>query len=99
MCIVIPEQCKDEILDQLHEGHFGTDCTKLHVRDSVYWPQINKDIENLVKPYETCQENSCKNNKNPSVPREVPLAPWSSIEMDLFTLDDHIFLLVVDVTS
>ena len=49
MCIVIPEQCKDEILDQLHEGHFGTDHTKICVRDSVYWPQINKDIEQLVK--------------------------------------------------
>ena len=34
--IVIPEQCKDEILDQLHEGHFGTDCTKMCERDSVY---------------------------------------------------------------
>ena len=29
--IVIPEKCKDEILDQLYEGHFGTDHTKMHV--------------------------------------------------------------------
>ena len=34
-CIVIPESCRDEILDQLHEGHFGMDRTKLHARDSV----------------------------------------------------------------
>ena len=47
-CIVIPESCRDEILDQLHEGHFGIDRTKLHARDSVYWPHINKDIECLV---------------------------------------------------
>ena len=39
--IVIPESCRDEILDQLHEGHFGMDRTKLHARDSVYWAQYN----------------------------------------------------------
>ena len=34
--IVIPNQCKDELLVQLHEGHFGINCTKLKARDSVY---------------------------------------------------------------
>ena len=31
-CIAIPESCRDEILDQLHEGHFGIDRTKLGKR-------------------------------------------------------------------
>ena len=57
-CIVIPESCRDKILDQLHEGHFGMDRTKLHARDSVYWPNINKDIECLVKTCDLCQEHS-----------------------------------------
>ena len=56
--IIIPESCRDEILNQLHEGHFGSDRTKLHARDSVYWPQINKDIECLVKTCDLCQEHS-----------------------------------------
>ena len=97
--IVIPEQCKDEIFDQLHEGHFGVDHTKMHARKSVYWPQINKDIEQLVKSCEICQEHSHTNQKDPSILREVPLTPWSTIESDLFMLDDHTFLLVVDLTS
>ena len=68
-------------------------------RDSVYWPQINKDIENLVKTCEICQENVCRNNKDPAIPREVPVTPWLTIEIDLFMLDDHSFLLAVDMTS
>ena len=32
--IVIPESCRDEILNQLHEGHFGIDRTKLCTRES-----------------------------------------------------------------
>ena len=86
-------------LEKLHEGHFGIDCTKLRARDSMYWPQINKDIETLVKSCEKCQEFSRRNNRDPVLPREIPLVPWLLLEMDLFTLDDQTFLLVVDVTS
>ena len=97
--IVIPSQCQEDILNQLHEAHFDTDHTKMHARDSVYWPQINKEIEQLVKSCEICQENSCRNQKDPSIPREVLMTPWLTIEMVLFTLDQYSFLLVVDVTS
>ena len=97
-CIVIPESCRDEILDQLHEGHFGVDRTKSHARDSVYWPHINKDIECLVKTCDLCQEHSCRNNKDLIVPREIPIQAWSMMQTDLFALDQS-FLLVVDVTS
>ena len=60
---------------------------------------INKDIEQLVKSCEICQENVCRSNKDPAIPREVLMTPWSTIEIDLFMLDDHSFLLVVDMTS
>ena len=91
--IVIPNQCRDDLLDQLHEGHFGIDCTKLRAHDSVYWPSINKDIENWIKTCDICQENARRNNKDPAIPREIPMTPWSTLEMDLFMLDDHSFLI------
>ena len=47
--IVILKSCQDELLLKLHEGHFGVDRTKLRARDSVYWPHIGRDIENLNK--------------------------------------------------
>ena len=34
--IVIPEQCKNEVLEKLHEGNFGIERTKLRARDTVY---------------------------------------------------------------
>ena len=98
-CILIPESCRDEILDQLHEGHFGIDRTKLHARGSVYWPSINKDIECLVKTCDLCQEHSWRNSKDPAIPRDIPIQAWSMVQTDLFTLDGQSFLLVVDVTS
>ena len=97
--IVIPTQCREELLNQLHEDHFGIDRTKPRARDSVFWPGISKDIEHLVKTCTTCQENSRRNNKDLVLPRKISMSPWTTLEMDLFTLDDYTFLLVVDVIS
>ena len=53
----------------------------------------------MIKTCGRCQEFSKRNNKDPDIPREIPLVPWSLLEMDLFSMDDSTFLLVVDVTS
>ena len=97
--IVIPKHCWNELLDRLHEGHFGIDRTRLQARNSVFWPSINKDVETLIKTCETCQENSRRNAKDPVLAREILLVPWTLLEIDLFSLEDHTFLLVVEVTS
>ena len=44
--IIIPNECRDEVFEKIHEGHFGIDHTKLRARDSIYWPEINRDISN-----------------------------------------------------
>ena len=97
--IVIPEQCKAEVLEKLHEGHFSIERTKLRARDTVYWPEINRDIEALIKTCEICQEHGRRNNKDLVLAREIPFAPWTLVEMDIFTCEDHTILLTVDVTS
>ena len=97
--IIIPEACCEEVLIKLHEGHFGVERTKLRARDSVYWPLMYKDIESMVKACDKCQEFSRRNNRDPVLPRELPLVTWTLLELDLFTCENTNFLLVVDVTS
>ena len=46
-----------------------------------------------------CQEHSCRNNKDPSIPHDIPAKAWTTLQMDLFTLDGYSFLPVVDTTS
>ena len=87
------------VLDGLVLKGSCIDRTKLCARDSVYWPSINKDIESLIKTCDLCQEHSSRNKKDPSLPRDIPIQAWSTIQMDLFMLEDHTFLLVVDMTS
>ena len=97
--IVIPIQCQAEVLEKLHEGHFGIDHTRLRSKDTVYWPEINADIEALIKSCEICQENGRRNNKDLVLARELPMVPWTLVKMDLFMHNDQTYLLVVDVTS
>ena len=65
----------------------------------MYWREINKDIEALIRTCEICQEHGHRNNKDLVLAREIPFAPWTLIEMDVFTCEDHTFLLVVGMTS
>ena len=48
----------------------------------MYWPNINRDIEALIKGYEISQEHSKRNPKDPSISREIPLVLWTLLEMD-----------------
>ncbi len=46
---VIPASQLIKILMKLHEGHQGIEKTRRRARDFVYWPNIDKQTENLVK--------------------------------------------------
>ena len=88
-----------EVMDKARSDHFGVDCTKLRARDSIYWPHIGWDVENLVKTCEKCQEFSRRNKRDPAIPRELPLVTWTLLELDLFTFENGTFLLIVGMTS
>ena len=48
-CIIVPEVLKHQALDQLHVNHMGIKKTKLLACESIYWVNINNDIENYMK--------------------------------------------------
>ena len=48
-CIVIPDALQQQALKQLHINHMGIEKTKFLVHKSVYWIDVNADIENHIK--------------------------------------------------
>ena len=48
-CIIIPTSLKQQVLDQLHTNHMVIEKTKLLTHESVYWADINADIEKHIK--------------------------------------------------
>ena len=48
---------KREVLDKLHGRHPGIVRMKRLARSTVWWPEINKEIERKVKSCQQCKYN------------------------------------------
>ena len=53
--VVVPPKFTEQVLQELHQSHPGIVRMKSVARSYVWWPQINEDIEHLVKKCDKCQ--------------------------------------------
>ena len=54
--VSIPEAMQPQILEKLHMAHQGTEKTKLLARNAVFWRNLNKDIDEMIKACLVCQQ-------------------------------------------
>ena len=47
-CIVILHKKCQDLLNLIHKGHLGLNKCKVRANDTVYWPGLNEQLENLV---------------------------------------------------
>ena len=85
--MVIPFEQREEILQQLHIGHFGIEKTKQRASDAVYWPHLNTDIEMLIRRCSICQEHQWAPQNEPMMNRPIPTRPFRMVAVDLFECD------------
>ena len=52
--IMIPNKKHEAVLKLMHEGQLGLSKCKLHAKDTVYWPGLNDQLEELVLNCELC---------------------------------------------
>ena len=60
-----------DILHQLHAAHLGIEKTRLLMRESVYWPNIYKDIDMMVKCCAVCKESQTEHRQQPLLARSI----------------------------
>ena len=98
--VVIPPQGRLQILQELHEGHPGVSRMKALARQYVWWPCLDKDIEEKVQCCSTCQSNRVSPPVAPLHPWEWPSRPWSRVHLDFAgPFLGHMFLIMVDAHS
>ena len=97
--VLIPHKFRQRLLHELHEGHQGMSQSKAIARSYIYWPDIDKDIEVMVKECRSCA--SIKNNP-PAAPVfawTFPSKPWERIHVDFADFEGQKYFLVIDAFS
>ena len=97
--IIIPTSARADMLNLIHQGHFGIEKCKQRARFSMYWPGIDKQIEQLVSRCSTCLNHRNKQRREELIPHEVPDAPWIKCATDVFHLNNRDYLILVDYYS
>lgn len=96
--LVIPSAMRNTVLEKVHEGHQGVVKCRERARETVWWPGLSGQLNELVLHCRTC----IKERTNPTQPlmrSELPDRPWQKLGADMFTLDTTNYLLVVDYYS
>ena len=93
---------REQILQQIHKGHLGLNKCQMHAKETVYWPGLNDQLEQLILNCQLCLKYS--KSKNKSTPQtalghEVPPVPWSKVATDIFHYESQPYLLIVNYTS
>ena len=98
--VVIPAKLRQEILQELHHNHPGISRMKSLARGHVWWPSIDKDIDDCVHGCTACQEVKTTEPLAPLHPWVWPGRPWQRGHVDFAgPINGKMFILLVDAHS
>ena len=96
--IIVPNEMRAEMLQYIHEEHQGKERCLLWARNTVFWPKIMYDIQELIERCIICQEHG-KSQSIIGTTQELPPFPWHPLATDIFYWKRMDFLIVTDVFS
>ena len=85
--VVIPLAGHQKILEPLHQGHPGITRMKGFARSFVWWPGMDSDLQEKVKPCLSCQQNQKTPEIAPLHPWKWSQRPWTTLHVDFFEKD------------
>ena len=96
--IVIPPVLQKDMLAKIHTGHLGITKCQERAKQSVWWPRIRQQIEEMVQKCLVCSQYR-RQNAEPLIPTSFPDYPWQKVAADLFTWKNNNYLILVDYYS
>ncbi len=98
--VIAPEVTRKTFLSLLHANHPGIVAMKSCARSYVWWPNIDKDIEDCVNHCSKCQMSANSPPKAPNQTFTKSQNPWSTLHVDFAgPFKGKTFLIVVDAMS
>lgn len=97
--LIVPAAMRAEMVKRIHESHLGIESCRHRAREVLFWPGMSQRITEMVNSCDVCSTHRKRQTKEPLHPHSIPERPWQKIGVDLFTLDQHEYLLLVDYYS
>lgn len=96
--IVIPSQLQPEMLQWLHNGHWGIMKCPERARQFVWWPGLSGQLKQIVQNCQICCKNQSRRSQ-PLQPTSSPKLPWQQVGTDLFEWQHSNYVIIVDYYS
>ena len=80
--IIVPKEMRPEMLQYIHKGHQGKERCLLQARNTVLWPKMMYDVQELIERCITCQEHG-RSQPIIGTTQELPPFPWHTLATDL----------------
>lgn len=97
--LIVPRKLRPEMLRLLHASHGGIEKTKHRAREVLYWPGLDRDIEEAVQQCKVCKLFQHQQPREPLQCYPIPTGPWQNVAMDLFQHQGKHYLILVDYYS
>ena len=99
--ILIPGCCVNDVLTAAHEGHQGIVKTKQLLRSRIWFPGIDKQVEDMISKCLPCQVSIPEKRSEPLKIMDMPDGPWQHLASDLHgpTQSGDYVLVVMDEYS
>ena len=98
--VVVPPKLRARLMEELHMGHSGASRMKELARSYVWWPNLDKNLEELANSCQDCLSLRAMPSKAELHPWEWPDRPWHRIHVDYAgPVDGRYFLVIVDAHS
>ncbi len=94
--IIIPRTLRVKVLDNLHSAHQGLTGMKARAKNTVWWPRINKDLEEFLQRCPHCRFMAKSQVKEPLCLTKPPDYPFQSVVADHFEYGGHQYLTIAD---
>ena len=95
--LVIPNSLQQRVLESAHESHMGIVKTKKLIREKVWFPNMDRLVENMVKTCNACQLTTTPPQEPPVQMTDLPKTKWTELAIDFcgpFSQNEYLLVLV-----
>ena len=94
--LVIPKKLRHQIIVNLHSANQASTSMLSRARQAIYWPGMDRDINNHVQSCLSCRESAPSHVREPILLADIPEFPFQNVVADLFEIESYKYLVYAD---